>query len=304
MLIHLNGQLLPRSDARIDPFDRGFIFGEGVYEGLRSIPWRDSTRIVGLGAHIRRMQRGLDAAGIPFDVSTLGERSAELVKANNLRDAFVYWQVTGGTPGEGDPVRSRARGRGTAPTILGYCTPQPPLETQREPATKRVITRRDIRWELGWLKSISLMGNVMLARQAEQAGVDEAILIRGGDETGRGGLISEGLATNVMLALPDGRGGTELVTPALTSAPLLAGVTRHILLKHEPRFRERSLPAEDLIRASEVMFLGTTTLVTSITQIDGRTIGDGAPGPEARTLLKVLLEAIRSGRDMDERDSA
>lgn len=299
MLIHLNGQLLPRSQARIDPFDRGFIFGEGVYEGLRSIPWQNSTRVIGLAAHIRRMQRGLDAAGITFDISTLGERTAELVKANNLRDAFVYWQVTGGTPGEGDPVRSRARGKNTTPTILGYCTSQPSLETQREPATKRVITRRDIRWELGWLKSISLMGNVMLAREAELAGVDEAILLRGGDDSGRGGLISEGLATNVMLALPDGRGGTELVTPALTSAPLLAGVTRHILLKHEPRFRERPLPAEDLARATEVMFLGTTTLVTSITQIDRRTIGDGTPGPEARHLLKVLLNAIQSGRDID-----
>ena len=299
MLIHLNGQLLPRLQARIDPFDRGFIFGEGVYEGLRSIPWHDTTRIVSLSAHMRRMQRGLDAAGIAFDVSTLGERSAELVKANNLRDAFVYWQVTGGTPGEGDPVRSRARGRNTTPTILGYCTAQPPLESQREPATKRVITRRDIRWELGWLKSISLMGNIMLAHQAEQAGCDEAILIRGGNETGRGGLISEGLATNVMLALPDGRGGTELVTPSLTSAPLLAGVTRHIMLKHEPRLRESPLPAEDLARATEVMFLGTTTLVTSITQIDGHTIGDGTPGPESRALLKMLLEAIQSGRDMD-----
>jgi D-alanine transaminase len=292
MLVHLNGQLLPRSQARIDPFDRGFIFGEGVYEGLRSIPWHDSTRMIGLAAHIRRMQRGLDAAGIRLDISTLGQRSAELVKANNLRDAFVYWQITGGTPGEGDPVRSRPRGKNTLPTIFGYCTPQPPLEAQHEPATKRVVTRRDIRWELGWLKSISLMGNVMLAMQADAAGAEEAILIREG-------LITEGLATNILIAKPDESGETELVTPALESAPMLAGVTRDLLLRLDPSIRQRAVQAEELSQASEVMLLGTTTMVTSITEIDGRRVGSGAPGPQARRLLALLTRAIQTERDVE-----
>ena len=288
MLIHLNGQLLPRSEARLDPFDRGFIFGEGVYEGLRSIPWNNSTRIVGLHQHIRRMRRGLEAAGIPFDLSTLGQRSADLCAANNLRDAFVYWQVTGGAPGEGDPVRSRARGKNTTPTIFGYCAPQPPLTDQTTPPVKRAVTLRDIRWEMGWLKSTSLMGNVISAHRADEKHCDEAIFTRDG-------LITEGLATNIALAI-----GDELVTPALDSAPMLAGITREILLRVEPRLRERPIRVEELEHATEIMFLGTITTVASAIELNGKPIGDGAPGPQARALLKALIAAIQAGKDIDE----
>jgi D-alanine transaminase len=300
VIVHLNGQLLPREEARIDPLDRGFIFGEGVYEGLRTIAWRpgDSCRVVGLAQHIERMRRGLDAAEIPFDPAPLGEWSEQLVRASGLRDAFVYWQVTGGAPGPGEAPRSRARGKNTRPTIFGYCSAQPSLDAQHEPAVKKVITCRDIRWELGWLKSISLMGNVMLAARADKAGCDEAILIRGGDERGRNGRVAEGLATNVLLALPDGRGAVELVTPALESAPMLTGVTRQLLLKLEPRIRQRTVDAAELESAAEIMLLGTTTMVTSIVQVDGRRVGDGAPGPHARRLLGMLLEALRAGKDM------
>jgi D-alanine transaminase len=225
--------------------------------------------------------------------------SAELLRANALRDAFVYWQVTGGTPGEGDPVRSRARGKNTRPTVFGYCTAQPPLEAQTAPATKKVITLRDTRWELGWLKSISLMGNVLAARRADERGCDEAIFIRGGDESGHGGFVSEGLATNLMLALPMPGGGTELVTPALESAPMLSGVTRHLLCLWEPAIRQRPLPAEDLQRTTEIMHLGTTTMVSSVIEMNGRRLGDGVPGPQARRLLRVLVGGLKAGRDIE-----
>ena len=175
-----------------------------------------------------------------------------------------------------------------------------PLHAQREPATKKVITCRDIRWELGWLKSISLMGNVMLAARADVARCEEAILLRGGDEHGRGGLVSEGLATNVLLVLAGDGGVMELVTPALDSAPILSGVTRQFLLKLDPKIRERAVPAADLSRAQEVMLLGTTTMVTSVIEIDGRRIGDGTSGPHAHRLLRLLLEGLESGRDIEE----
>ncbi len=352
MIVHLNGKLLTRDQARIDPFDRGFVFGEGVYEGLRAIAWestpctistlavrhgvrkadlvkrmfirermatvsteidaplarelleelgvdykaddRAGVRIVGLQQHIARMQRGLEAARIPYDASRLGELSAELCRANNLRDAFVYWQVTGGAPGEGDPPRSRARGKNTRPTIFGYCAPQPPMSMDAPPPTKRAMLVRDIRWEMGWLKSTSLMGNVICAHHADEQGCDEAIFFRDG-------LITEGLATNVVLALPSESEphGVELVTPSLESAPMLAGVTRQILLKVEPRLRERPIRVEELERATEVMFLGTITTVASAVLLNGRRIGDGTPGPQARALLKALVGAIQAGRDIE-----
>lgn len=308
MIVHLNGTLLAAQDARISPFDRGFVFGDGVYEGLRSIPTTGGAgrRIIGSERHVARLRGGLEITGIGWDPSHLEQLSVELVSANNLTDAFVYWQVTRGTPGPGDPVRSRAPSGTMTPTVFGYCTPQPPLDSFKAPPTKSVMTCDDRRWSMGHLKSISLMGNIVAALEADRAGADEAIFIQHG-------LVAEGLATNVMLAIPRGDGvgrgdpggrsghaaAIELVTPSLESVSILSGVTRGLLLKARPDIVERAVTPGELGEASEVMLLGTTTFVTSVVKVNDRVIGDGAPGPAARSLLATLLDLIREGRDAE-----
>ncbi len=305
-------------DAKISPFDRGFVFGDGVYEGLRSVQMTGGARrvggagvkIIGLGLHVRRMQAGLDEAKIVWDASAIGPLSLELLKANRMAcadglggsEAFIYWQVTRGSPSlsGSEPVRSRVPMANSTmrPTVFAYCSPQPPLAAVTSPPLKVAAICRDIRWENGHLKSIALMGNVMMAMAAAEQGGDEAVMVR---TCARGSaaieLVSEGLATNVVLVVPDAQGGLEVVTPSLASVPILAGVTRAILLKEVPEIRERAVRAEELARASEIMFVGTTTLVTSVTKLDGRTIGDGTAGPVARRLLSALLAAIAEGRD-------
>lgn len=290
MIVYLNGDLLPRDCARVSVFDRGFVFGDGVYEGLRAVPGRGSdTRIVGLRGHEERMAYGLREAGIAWDVSRLGPLSAELLAANAMRDAFVYWQVTRGTPTGAMPVRQRVPGKGMEPTVFAYCSPQPPIESFKVPVSKSAVAIRDIRWEMGRLKSISLMGNVWCAMHADAMGADDAILLRGGED----GVVGEGLATNVILVTRSG----EICTPSLDSAPILAGVTRAILLRERPEIRERAVRAVELRDASEVMLIGTTTMVASVTRLDGRAVGEGVPGPAARSLLAALVAAIREGRD-------
>lgn len=308
VIVHLNGKLVPREQAVISPLDRGFIFGEGVYEGLRAIAWDDPTddtgsgaRIVGIQRHIRRMQLGLNEAGITFDVSGLHRMSREMLKANGLKDAFVYWQVTGGEPGASDPPRHRVAPKGITPTVFGYCSRVPGLAEIAGPMEKRVISCRDPRWELGWLKSTSLMGNVWVAKAAAQRGCDEAILIRGGDERGRGGVVSEGLATNVVLVIPTKHDGLEIVTPSLESAPMLQGVTRDIVLSLAPEIREREVRAEELADAIEVMMVGTTTYVTAIVEIDGRKVSDGRAGMWTRELFGRLMRCYRDGGDIETR---
>jgi D-alanine transaminase len=299
VIVHLNGQLLPADQARISPLDRGFIFGDGIYEGLRSIPdqrgGRD-TRIIGWRQHVDRMNNGLREAAIDFDAAALEQPTHDLLKANSLTDAFIYWQVTSGTPRPTDPPRSRVKPRGLPPTVFGYCTPQPPLESITTPPTKKVITCRDIRWEMGHIKSISLFGNVWATRKADQAGAEEVIFIRGGDENGRGGLVTEGLATNLVFSFTR-NGKTEIATPSLESAPMLHGVTRMILTKILPEIVERPIHAEEVAQAGEIMLIGTTTLVTSIVSINGRAVRDGKPGPVAQRLLGLLLDAIRNRQD-------
>jgi D-alanine transaminase len=290
VIVYLNGELLHKDLARVSVFDRGFVFGDGVYEGLRSVPRAgEGTRIVGLRGHEERMADGLREAGIAWDVSQLGPVSEQLLAANAMRDAFVYWQVTRGTPGEGMPVRQRVPAQEMKPTVFAYCSPQPPLASIVKPVAKAAVTLRDIRWEKGRLKSISLMGNVWCAMRADAMGAEDAILIRGGEDA----LVGEGLATNVVIVTREG----EVCTPSLESVPILAGVTRAILLRERPEIRERVVRASELRDAREVMLIGTTTMVASVTRLDGKAVGDGVPGPVSSRLLRTLIDAIRSGRD-------
>ncbi len=294
MLIHLNGQLIPRDQARVDPFDRGFLFGDGLYEGLRAF----DGHVVGMARHVERLRLGLAEARIPWNADRMAAVTTELLNANSLRDAFIYWQVTRGVPAPGQPVRARVPTGEVSPTVFGYCLPAPALSVYSEPPMKSATTTRDTRWLRGRVKSISLLGNVIASIEASEAGADDAILIRDG-------LVAEGSSANLVAVVPDGDEGWEIVTPSLDSAPMLAGVTRDLILDTHGHnapgsaasgltIIERPLTVGELRRASEVMLLGTLTMVTAITTLDRRVLGDGTPGPAARTLLRTLVATIES----------
>jgi len=290
VIIHLNGKLVPASEARVSVFDRGFVFGEGVYEGLRSF----RGRIVAMQRHVDRMRNGLRECRIDWDPAQMGPLTDALLKANAMPDAFIYWQVTRGAPAAGQPVRTRTPQGPMTPTVFGYCGAQPPIEKYAPPAappTVTAVTRPDTRWLRGHLKSISLLGNVLAAIEASEAGAQDAILTRDG-------LVTEGTATNVILALP-GRGGVELVTPSLESVSILAGVTRALEVEKGPGVVSRPVRVEELGRASEVMLVGSTSMVTSVVELDGRPIGGGRPGPQAHRLLAALVEIIRADLALD-----
>jgi D-alanine transaminase len=283
MIIHLNGQLIPAEQAAISPLDRGFVFGEGVYEGLRSF----RGRVVGCAHHAERMRRGLAECRIGWDPGHLEEMTRDLLAACALPDAFIYWQVTRGAPAPGQPMRSRVPAGRTTPTVLGFCTPQPSLEQYRSPQAITAAVRPDTRWTRGALKSTSMLGNVLASLEAFEDGAQDALLVRDG-------FVGEGTCANVVLALPRRDGSVELATPSLESAPILPGVTRALLLDWLPEMVSRPVRVEELARASEVMLIGSTAMVTSITHLDGRAVGGGVAGPAAHGLLESLLDAIRA----------
>lgn len=281
VIVHLNGRLLPLEDARISPFDRGFIFGDGVYEGLRSF----GGRMRAMDRHIARMRAGLAESRIQWDPSELTSMSLALIHANAMPDAFVYWQVTRGTPGPGQPVRSRVPAGPMTPTVFGYCSPVPPLEAfLGDPPTIRMATRPDLRWQRGHLKSISLMGGVLSALEAAEHGAADALLVRDG-------WLAEGTYANTIVGWSR-NGREELATPPLNKPSILAGVTRSLELESAPDVTVRPIHQEELAQASEIMLVGTTTMVTSVTHLDGVPVGDGRPGPMARRLLASLVDAI------------
>lgn len=299
VIVHLNSQLIPIDQARISPLDRGFLMGDAIYEGLRA--FRGLVRA--LPAHIERMSKGLAEARIPWDARALGPLTTELLAANATPDAFIYWQVSRGTPMPGTPVRQRLPQSGMPVTVFGYCAPQPPIEAYASPVETTAATRPDLRWQRGHIKSTSLMGNVMSVIEAGDIGANDAILVR---DTPAGPFVSEASATNVVLALrksgkPGTLDGIELVTPDLESTSILAGVTRRILISPSlpqnqglPSLITRPVRAEELHHAEEIMLMGSTSMVTSVVRLDGRPIGDGHAGPIARWLLAQLVQSIRN----------
>ncbi len=293
MLVHLNGLHVSRQDARIDPFDRGFIFGDGVYEGLRA--FRGCVRSI--DRHTKRLRESLASSRIDFDADRLGPMSDALLRANGLTDAFIYWQFTRGTPAPGQPVRARVPDA-MEPTVFGYAMERPPLERCAEPGTSTAALVEDLRWKRGRVKAISLLGNIMGAREAKDRGAEDAIFVSPGPSgTIADGLVGEASATNILLALPGPGADTRLVTPDLESVSILAGVTRDLLLEHETGIEERPVTVDELRRASEIMLCGTNTMIASVLSLDGRPVGGGRVGPVARRLARTLVEII--GAELD-----
>lgn len=288
MIVYLNGQFVPEEQARVSVFDRGFLMGDGIYEGIRT----SGGTIVALRHHVERMREGMTECRIPvagregecFDPAAMAPLTARLLEENRCDipagDAEVYWQVTRGAPAPGQPRRSRVLHGTVRPCVFAFAAPAAPVASYRTPKGRRVALRPDTRWSRGHVKSISLLGSVLAAIEAEEHGCDDAILTRDG-------LVTEGAATNVFIA----RGGT-IFTPSLDSAPMLAGATRDLLLGADPSIVQKPITVGELLAADEVMLAGTYTMVAAATHIDGRPIGGGAPGPMATRLLATLVNAI------------
>jgi D-alanine transaminase len=258
-----------------------------------------------MNGQFARLASGLDAARIPWDAAQLRTVCERVLAANSLADAFIYFQATRGVPAPGEPVRARVLTGTVKPTIFAYATPTPPLSAYAEPPVKSAITAPDTRWLRGHVKSISLMGSVMAAMEASEAHADDAILIRtmvGGEK-----FAAEGTSANLIAVVdaPPTRSSAkagphaasiEIVTPPLDGAPILAGITRDILLQGAARrgvaLSVRNLHERELLAAREIMLCGTLTMVTAITRLNGRAVGAGTPGPEATRLLRILVEDI------------
>ncbi|HVZ93434.1 MAG TPA: aminotransferase class IV [Phycisphaerales bacterium] len=293
MKVYLNGEFVDEREARVSVFDRGFLLGDGVFEGLRT----SGGVVIALDKHVERMRHGMEECRIAtrgkmgehFDPVEMGPLTKRLLDHNKASikngDAFVYWQVTRGVPAEGQPRRARVLHGVQRPTVFAFLSPAAAVETYIEPESRKVSLRPDTRWTRGHIKAISLIGGVLSAIEADESGSDDSIMFRDG-------LITEGSATNVFLA-KDGK----LLTPSLTSAPMLAGATRALVMEADSSIIEKPITVEELLAADEVMLAGTNTMIAAVTHLDGRPIGGGKPGPMAKRLLATLVKAIQ--RDVE-----
>jgi len=297
VLAYLNGEYLPVDQVRISPFDRGFLFADGVYEAIRSGPSRGGgpgPRFVGLNRHVRRLDRSLRLVNLPWDARRLASICSGLVERSGIADALIYFQVTRGTPDLGSqPPRSHLPPPGLTPTVFAFVRPMPGAPggyANPNPLVKKCVTLTDRRWSRCNIKSVSLLGNVLASMEAAAAGGEEAVLLR---DTADGRVLSEGSLTNVLIVTDEG----ELATPPLDTGTVLPGITREILLDTDGSIRERTVTEADVRGAREVMLLGTTSSVTAVTHLDGRAVNGGVPGPHAKRLAALLAGLITDGRE-------
>ena len=275
MTVYFNGRFMPKEDVKISPDDRGFLFGDGVYEVIRAY----KGRLFRAEAHFKRLERSLRELHIDgVDVKELGDVAGQLLQLNHLEheDAKLYIQVTRGAA----PRQHCFPAAGTPPTVYAYVSAfQPPVQKWEHGV--RVILVPDVRWARCDIKSVALLPNILACQQAKESGAEEAVFVRNG-------VVTEGSHTS-FCAVFDG----ELITHPKTNY-VLTGTMREIVLELCGQlgipFREFPIFERDLKKADEIMILGTTSEIMPVVQVDDWTVGSGEPGPIARRLQQAYRE--------------
>ncbi len=260
----LNGELIATRDARVSPFDRAFLFGDAIYE---VVPCYNGQPLR-LDAHLDRLAGSLEGLGMtnPYARPRWHELFGQLVEANGGGEVGVYLEVTRGA----DKGRDFLPPEGLEPTVFGFAWPlAPPAQEQLDRGLTGVVLE-DIRWLRCDIKSTALLGAVLLRREAQARGGDEAILVRDGH-------LSEGSSSAVFLVKKD-----EIITPP-ASRERLPSITRlivgDVLDELGLAVTEREVRTDELMDMDEAWISSATREALAITHLGDRPIGTGKPGP-------------------------
>ena len=284
-VVYVNGSFVPRAEARVSVEDRGFVFGDGVYEVLRAI----NGRFFATRFHNQRLERSLDGVRIALagddSPARFVEIGKQLLKENNLLEgeATLYMQVTRGSTTRAHHFPPP----GTTPTVYISVARFTPYADFAENGAA-AITHPDLRWGRCDLKTLNLLPNVLASQTAKERGAFEAMLIR--DD-----VVTEGAKTNFF----------GVVNGSLRTHPcdshILPGITRSVL--HELArdlgidLDETPIRASEIPKLSELFLTGTTTDVMPVVKLDDKPVGKGKPGELTRKLQRVLAESLASGGD-------
>ena len=275
---YVNGRYVPHAAARVHIEDRGYQFADGVYEVILI----HEGRLVDEGCHLDRLDYSLRALQIPWPMvrPALQIVLRELIGRNGVTSGTIYLQVTRGVA-----PRDHKFPTGAVPSFVVTTRRAKPMPPALLTAGVAVVTRPDIRWRRCDIKSIALLPNVLGKQAAAEAGAFETWLVDGN------GSVTEGTSTNAWIVTRDGR----LVTRDLSST-ILAGITRRVLLDlaraMNLSLEERAFSVAEAASAAEAILTSTTSLVLPVTRIDGRPVGDGLPGPTAKSLRDLYLRHV------------
>ncbi len=278
---YLNGEWLPLAEAKISVLDRGFIFGDGIYEVV-PVYYRKPFRFE---HHLTRFERSTREIGLanPLDRAQWRDLVARLIATCTDDDQFIYWQVTRGVA-----KRDFSFPAATPPTIFAMTTPFVRPSAQQRKQGLRAVTRADERWLRCDIKSVSLLGAVLARQFATEHGADEVVQFRDG-------WLTEGSSSNMWVV----RDGTVIAPPRdrLILEGIRYGFAAELCEKAGVPFEVRRLRQDEVVTASELMLTSATREILPIVSLDGQPIGAGAPGPvfaKLRAGYDAAIEALRN----------
>jgi D-alanine transaminase len=273
-IVYVNGAFLPKADARISPFDRGFLFADAVYEVVPVF----GNKVVLLENHLLRLANSLRELRIanPHSDTEWRDIIATLIADNGGGDLAIYIQVSRGA----EDGRDHFYPSGITPTVFAMATAI--TASKKDTTGLSVITLEDNRWARCDIKSTSLLANIMARQAARDAGADDAILVEDG-------VLTEAGAASVITV----EGGTIIARP--NSNHLLPGTTRAMVLAlaHEAGIpcKEEIVSEERLHQADEIWLMSATKGVVPVIRIDGNPVGTGSPGPVWQQLYQLYENA-------------
>jgi D-alanine transaminase len=272
----LNGKIIERSEAKVDVEDRGYQFGDGVYEVIRVYNGKMFT----LTEHLNRFEKSSESIGItlPYTMEDLTKLLEELIAKNNLQLGTIYMQITRGVASRNHafPVEK------VAPSLVAYTKEAlRPIESLKTGV--RAMLTEDIRWLRCDIKSLNLLGNLLAKQKAAEKGCFEAIQHRNQD-------VTEGSSSNIYIV----KNGVVITHPS--NHLILKGITKDVILKvcatSNIVVEERTFTIEELASADEVFLSSTTSEVMPVIEVDGNSVANGLPGAVTVKLQELFEREI------------
>ena len=285
-IIYLNGDYMPVEEATVSVMDRGFLFGDGVYEVIPVF----GNKLLRVDEHLNRLQNSLNRICLPNPHSNQewAEIFSGLLKKNGGEDRAVYLQISRGVY----PKRDLSIKAGHPPTIFAMVLQVTPPDIEIVSAGISVVTVDDFRWSACDIKSTSLVANVMLKHQAAVAEVEDAILIKNC-------MVSEGTASNVFIVKND-----VLITPP-TGHKLLPGITRDLVIEIAKNntilVEEREVKEAELYDADEIWMTSSTREIAPVISLNGEAVGSGSAGPMWKQIMDLYQQYKQELRSSNEK---
>ncbi len=277
--VYVNGEYLPEDQAKVSIFDRGFVFGDGIYEVVPVI----GGKMVDKAPFLQRLKRSLGELRIdmPMSEEEFVAMHQKLIELNGIEEGGVYSQITRGVA-DRDFAFPAA---GTKPSVAAFTMKKPLLDNANARTGVKVVTVEDIRWKRRDIKSIALLGQVMAKQAAVEKGAFEGWMVEDG-------YVTEGTSSTAYIV----KDGVIITRPL--SNEILPGIRRKVIKQlcadKDVKLEERLFTVEEALAADEAFLSSATTLVMPIVEIDGHQIGGGQPGPVARKMREYYVAAIKA----------